>query len=1311
MAVCYLLLQCYTMRLTFFLLLFFISISKLFASDVKFYSINSLFGTSIREVCSICKDANGFVWASSKMGILRTTERDCHIYTLPYATADVITVKLIYKNASLYAYTNNGQIFIYEELQDKFRLVVDLRKSLLENYFLLVNSLIVDDNGGFWISTSVGLYLYEDENLTLVDKKVLPAYGLTPYINNQIFYTTDDGISILDVTSMKSSLLCKVPNGKMPHVSTIWYDEAENRLWIGTSSQGLYYCDIEEKVLNKTLLPDFPIQPILTIEESSDSTIYVGIDGRGILELSKREQKLVNIYNEDVDNPYSLPGDGVYDIFCDLNDRVWVATYSGGLSYFDRGSSVVMQIAHKINSSNSLGNNHVNRVLEDSRGNIWFATNNGIYKWNITFDKWDTFYKNKDKEGQVFLALCEDDDGRIWAGSYSSGIYILDGQTGKELHHYSQSVADTEFSGEFIFDIMKDTEGDIWIGGMMSDVICYRTKEKRFRIYPEQPVKSYAEYVPGKLLLACSYGLLMLDKETGEENILLDTYLTQGLVVIDDNIWIATSGNGLICYDLKTKEEKKYTVDSGLLSDYVNSIIYANSYLWIGTENGLCRLNPIDETIVTFPFIYSLSNLSFNVNSSCKLKNGSLIWGTNNGAILFDPNMLYHPRNKGHIFYQDIIVAGRSIKENPNLLKDTPVNKQSDIYLSYNQNTVSIELIPIGVYSSGVKFSWKLEGLDEEWSSPSSLQTISYTNIPSGDFKLHIRMYDDSKSHIIDNRTLTIHVIPPFWGTWWFKFLIYVLGIGILFVVLKIYTNRLKQFHAEDKIRFFTNTAHDIRTSLTLINAPIEELHKETGLSKKGQLYLNMATEQSKRLSSVATQLLDFHKVDIGKGQLFLIKIDIVALIKNRKSMFESVAKKNNIKLKFSTNKELFFTAVDELKIEKIVDNLLSNAIKYSYPDSIVEINLICTASSWTLEIKDYGFGISAKAQDKLFREFYRGDNTANSTMIGSGIGLLLTKNYVVMHEGKIAFESKEGEGSLFKVTIPFKNIPENLNASLISDHNAKNKTMDDCELVEPNDDSLLEVEDKDQTLMIVEDNENLRQFLKLSLQDKYNIIVADDGAIAWSLIQEQVPDLVISDIMMPNMDGFELCRLVKSTFETSHIPVVLLTALSDKTKEMEGLGLGADDYITKPFDIAILTQRIYTIVKNRKVIRNKTSKTYQKESSEEPIFKNELNDEFVKKAIEVVGKNIANTQFGKGEFAYAMNVSTSLLYKKMKALTDQSPTDFIKHIRLNYALSLLQSQKYTVTEVSDLSGFSSITYFSTVFRKHFGKSPTDFIH
>jgi signal transduction histidine kinase/DNA-binding response OmpR family regulator/ligand-binding sensor domain-containing protein len=1289
-------------RLLVAVLIVFISISN--ASEVKFYNINSLFGISMREANSVCKDNNGFIWVSSKTGILRLTEDDYRIYQLPYETANVINVKLVYQKTLLLAYSNNGQIFRYNAISDRFELVLCLRNEL-NNFFLSVTGILINDANNYFIASTIGLYEYKDGQLALIGTESSIINHFTWYNNHQIIGFKGNQLFIFDTKTKQFSTIFISIIIPTFEVSKLFMDKDHDRLWVGTLSSGLYFYDFKTATFNDPGIKSFPKQPILAIESASETSLLIGIDGQGVWEINKNGDRVLNIYKENSDNISSLRGNGVYDIFCDQNKRVWICTYSGGVSYFEQSSPLVNQITHQVNNSNSLVNNDVNSIIEDSRGNLWFATDNGISCWEVTSNQWKSFYVNKQEQAQVFLTLCEDDRGRIWAGTYSSGVYVLDERTGKELAHYSHQVKGSPFANDYVFDIYKDSRGDLWIGGINSEVIRYRVKENRFQKYSNQALYTFAELSPDQMLFGCTYGLTLSDNQTGVVRILKEGFLTHDILVMNDIVWVATSGDGLIQFNLKNEEIEKYTTQIGLPSNFISSIAYSDGYLWLGTENGLCRFDPNNKNVVVYSSIQSLSHISFNRHAQFKLRNGQLAWGTNNGAVIFNPKAIQQFQSKGKIFFQDLSVSGRSVRDNSSLKLDAPLDNLKDLKLKYNQNTVTLELLPIGVAASS-KFSWKMEGLDKDWSQPSSHRILTYTNIPSKDLILRIKLYDNSLSRIIDERTLAIKITPPFWGTWWFLIIAFLIVSTIIYFALLYYINLLKQHHTEEKVRFFTNTAHDIRTSLTLIKAPVEELTKEKNLSVPGHHYLNLAIEQARRLSSVVTQLMDFQKVDIGKGQLSFAMCDLVRFVRDRIQMFESFAKSKDIKLSFKANQLEYITAIDETMMEKVIDNLISNAIKYSHQDSVIHIVLNCTESKWTLEVTDHGIGISKKAQQQLFKEFYRGENAINSKIVGSGIGLLLVKKYVAFHGGQISYTSQENVGTTFQVVIPYKRVNEEGN-----DKNRLNELSPSAfvfnHLKAQN--STDEIIAKEMRILLVEDNDDLLQFMKYALIEEFEVLIANNGALAWEIVQKQLPDLIVSDVMMPNMDGFELCQLIKSSYETSHIPIILLTALTGKAEQLHGLGLGADDYLTKPFDMGLLKQKIISIIQNREAVREKALKMI-KGNNNDPILTNELNDSFLKKMLQVVQKNISNSEFGKEEFASAMNVSTSLLYKKIKVLTDQSPTDFIKVVRLDYALTLLQSRKHTVTEVSELCGFASVGYFSTVFKKYFGKSPTEII-
>ena len=1292
-----------------FVLLYVLPVSGRESDDVLFYNLNREFDISVRETNEVCSDDYGFVWISSKMGIVRYSQDDVRIYQLPYETADIVSVGLVYMNGILYAYTNNGQIFRYDFSRDAFDLEINVAREV-RNPHIMITRMLVDQQQRLWLGSSYGLYCYEPESgLTSMPQNEAIQF-MEWFDEERFFYAIQGKVKLFNIAEFSSADYYNYPDDVNYICSYFHFDKLHETLWMGTSARGLFFIKPEGNELKFARVPEIPCQPVLAIEPNSDSTLLIGIDGQGIWEITLNGEQVLNIYKEDADNPNSLKGNGVYDIYRDQNNRIWVCTYSGGASFFDQANPAVTRISHIVNRSNSLVNDEVNKVLEDTDGNLWFATNNGLSFLEVATNRWKTYYRDNTEQARVFLSLCEDDRGRIWAGTYSSGVYLIDRKTGKQLAYFSPDDTGNDISWNFIFDIHKDTEGDIWIGGVGGNLIHYQSAEDKFRSYKNFTIRVMYDYDADYLLIGTTFGLQIVDKTDGKTQTLVQGYLVQDILLKDDVVWICTSGDGVLRYDMKDKSLNRFGVESGLPSNFANSIDFSHGYLWIGTEQGLCRLDEENKSIVTFNSFPDLANLSFNLNAHASLRDGRLIWGTSKGAVIFDPGEIHPRQQEGRIFFQDLSISGRSVREMTEFYSGGLLDNIQNLELKHFQNTLALELIPIGVSSPGSKFSWKMEGLDKEWSTPANSRILSYSSIPNGTYSLQIRMFDNSLTSVIAQRTIDLIVIPPLWKTWWFNLLVIVFIVGLSIFLFAFYISRLKKQNSDEKIRFFVNTAHEIRTSLTLISGPIEELNKEKGLSDKGMQYLNWATEQAQRLSKVVTQLMDFQRADNGKEALSLSMVNIVEIIENRVMMFESYAMSKNVELNFTANTSAFATAVDEAMIEKVVDNLISNAIKYSHPNSPVQIDLQCLTDRWILKVKDKGIGISKKAQRHLFNEYYRGENAVNSKIVGSGIGLLLVKNYVNQHDGKINCYSQLDSGSTFELIMPVKGlevvVPEqdfskgNEAQSLVFSNAAtKAKPVEN--------DSGTEQKMK---VLIVEDHDHLREFLRSALDSHFQILLAKDGLQAWEMISKESPDLVVSDIMMPNMDGFELCKKMKSTWESSHIPIILLTALNGKAQQLHGLGLGADDYLVKPFDTAILQQRIRAIIRNREAIRNRVLKLIRIDNESDSLIKNEHNDRFLKKMVEIARDNISNAQFTKNEFASIMNVSPSLLYQKIKSLTDQSPSDFIRTIRLERSLELLKMRNYSITEVSELCGFKSVGYFSTVFKKHYGKSPTQIL-
>lgn len=1254
------------------------------SQDFAFCNINELSGISMREITAVVRDDDGFVWAASRTGVLRVAADDCRLYQLPFATTDVMQVKMACRGGLLVVATQNGQIFRYNRVLNKFDRWFVL-SSLLGNEDWVTN-LLIDTDGKVWISTSTGIFFWTGEEVVQAFDDITGISNITPLEGCYALAFVQSSIYRIDTHNRTQTKL----QGHLPYIiSSARYDAHTRRVWIGTYNAGLWRYDLAGQIVRKATVPQFPKLIVRDILIPDTTSLWVGVDGGGIWILDSEACQVRQVLRENLDNPSSLRGNSVYSLLVDDRHRVWTATNSGGLQYTEITRSNVEHLVHGINNPQSLHNNEVNHIVIDSRGNLWIATNDGISLRDARTHKWKQLYSGCQ---QVFLSLVTDKKGHIYAGTYGGGLYVLDEATGRELHHYTGNDGNIFGAGGFVFATYVDSAGDVWMGGVKGNVYCCHAASGKLRMYDTQPVYCFAELSPGQILLGCAYGLLLMDKKTGKFDVLLSGYTVHDIAVAGRTIWVCTSGGGLIGLDMHTAEQVRITTQQGLPSNYTKSILLIGNNLWIGTDNGLCCYNLFHKQVRTFATQQQLASASFSVNAACQLPDGRLAFGSNNGLVLFHPDKINTVHSSGRIYFSDIRVSGRSIRETVDFNLSVPIDSLSTLHLDYPQNSFTLSVLPLGCVSKSVSFSWKLVGQDETWSTYTTNRYINYTNLPAGNYMLYIRLYDGS---LLSRRQLSIVVEPPFWQTIWFRLLVVAVIAGLLFLAVRHYIQYLHRRYSDEKIRFFTRMAHDIRTSLMLIKAPIEELHKEKSLSPWGTKCLALASEQTTRLSDTATQLLDFEKLDVGCEQPVFTDFNLTDLIRRRTGIYASYAAGKQIDVKADLTPEDYWVQADVRMLERVVDNLLSNAVKYSTSGGHIEVTFTGKANEWMLRVKDYGMGISKAAQRKLFHEFYRSDNAVNAQIVGSGIGLLMTKRYISIHGGKIAVTSELGIGTTFDITVPLRPASQ----TKIADASVADK----IEMPESGD-----MEVHDMHILIVEDNHALREFMVHPLREHFRVTTANDGQQAWEMLNDLQPDLVVSDVVMPRMDGFELCRRIKSTYETSYIPVILLTALSDKTNQLHGLGLGADNYLVKPFDMALLASRITSIIRNRRTVLQKAIET--KRDDVRSIVANRMNDEFIKKAVECVRANIANENFGKEEFASALALSQSLLYKKIKALTNLSVVEFIRSIRLNYAMELLCSGKFNVTEVSEMCGFNTPAYFSRVFKEFFGKTPTEVI-
>ena len=616
-------------------------------------------------------------------------------------------------------------------------------------------------------------------------------------------------------------------------------------------------------------------------------------------------------------------------------------------------------------------------------------------------------------------------------------------------------------------------------------------------------------------------------------------------------------------------------------------------------------------------------------------------------------------------------------------------------------------------YPSNILYSWRLEGFYDKWSKPGTENTIRYTNLAPGKYTLRVRaISNEDKRIMLEERSMDIIIAQPFWLTFWAMLVYTAILCLIAIVLLRILILRKQRKVSDEKIHFFINTAHDIRTPLTLIKAPLEELREKEELSKEGISNMNTALRNVNALLRLTTNLINFERADVYSSELYISEHELNTFMNEIFNAFQQYANIKHINFTYESNFRYMNVWFDKEKMESIFKNIISNALKYTPENGNVQVFVSETTDSWSVEVRDTGIGIPANEQKKLFKLHFRGSNAINSKVTGSGIGLMLVWKLVRLHKGKINLSSIENQGSVIKITFP-KDSKRFRKAHLAT----PSKQRIEIENVPSSSPEIYENAQKKENInhrriLIVEDNDELRNYLSQTLSEEYVVQVCSNGKEALTIIPEYKPELVISDIMMPEMRGDELCQAIKNNIETSHIPVILLTALNNEKDILSGLQIGADEYVVKPFNIGILKANVANLLANRALLRSKYANLdlNDEENDEDCInCSQDIDWKFIANVKKNVEDNIDNPALTVDVLCSLMGMSRTSFYNKLRALTDQAPGDYIRLIRLKRAVQLLKEDTHSITEIAEMTGFSDAKYFREVFKKHFNVSPSQY--
>lgn len=1136
--------------------------------------------------------------------------------------------------------------------------------------------------------------------------------------------------------------------------------DGHNDVWVYSESRDLgavQFIDATKEIVrfsnqaNSDYLIDNTI--VSGITQDREGIIWISTDHGGIIQFNKRS-KQINVVQNNKGEMNSLPQNSITTIYTDNTGITWLGMYKKGVAFYHPDFFKFKLFTHNPFNSNSLCYNDVNCFTEDKKGNIWIGTNGKGLNY---FDRRDQSFKHlthnpnnpNSISNNIIISLLSDSKERLWVGTYFGGLNLIEGSSITRFEHLAEDK--NSISHNRIWTIFEDSKGTIWIGTLGGGVDAYIPENKSFINYSSDSnyhiksdfIYSIEEDDDGLMWFGTIYGLYVLDCTTMEcrayfEDNKNKQSLSSNIISAikkdkKGRIWIGTS-DGLNLYNKNSDSFTIFRKEDGLPEDDIIGIEYDNAgNLWITTRDGLSNMIIEEVNDTTFKYSFKNYNKSDGLQGSTytdrailHTNDGHILVGGVNGFNMFNPLDINTHNNNRKVDLLNFELFNKIVKPNQyvgnQVLLTQSIISTDEITLRHKDNIFSIEFKALDFFHpERLSYQYRVDGFTTNWLSlPKGINTATLTNLNPGKYTFRVRVSDDG-TNWSPERTLSINIKPAPLATTAAK-IFYVIIIILLIYYFRnfiLHRERLKHKLATAekdamqkqeltnlKTKFITNVSHEFRTPLTLILAHTEKLSQNRKLSEFSK-QLTMIEKNGKRLLQLVNQLLDFRKMEVNQLKLNKSQGDIIAFLEEITATFYDLSESKNLNLTVHSEATNFEAYFDHDKLEKIVFNLLSNAFKFTpeHGEVKVLIDIINRSNSKYLELKvsDTGVGIPAEMQNRIFERFYQQESTEISTSNGTGVGLALTKQFVELHNGTIQVESLAGKGSTFTVFIPLITI--NPNAS--SDKESIDQQEENDDFITINSASEQVTESELHTVLVVEDNTDLREYLIDNLQANYHVLSAPNGRKAWELLIKDLPDLIVSDVMMPEMDGIELCNKIKQDTRTSHIPVILLTAKSSVENKMEGLKTGADDYITKPFSFELLELRIRNSINSREKLRSKFSKNFAIEPSE--VCVTSLDEQLLLKVLNTVDDNIANESYSVEQLSKEVGLSRAHLYKKLLALTGKTPVQFIRIMRLKRAADLLKSSQLTVTEVAYKVGYSGSRYFSKHFKEEFKISPSEY--
>ncbi|MES2276085.1 MAG: two-component regulator propeller domain-containing protein [Bacteroidota bacterium] len=1120
-----------------------------------------------------------------------------------------------------------------------------------------------------------------------------------------------------------------------------------SRFWIATEGSGLLCYDTQNhhtvQYLHLATDPQsIADNTVRAIGQDAGGKIWAGTF-LGLSVLDAQTGKADNYYHQ-ATIPYTISQNSVRCIYRDKQQGMWLGTFYGGVNYYHT-HDIKFNLLNQNTGRLSLNDQVIDAIKEDAKGNFWIGTNDkGLNYWDRKTGGM-RYYSSVEGGGgglssNNIKAIEFGPGGQLLIGTHNAGLNILDPISGsvKVLRHHDNDPAG--LSGDMVYALLKDRSSRIWVG-TRSGLDQFDPVSQTFR-------QLYID-AGGKRLTSDEVTFLMEDSKhriwIGTTNGVNQFYPDQTLFngfpgamlsnevvncIAEDQqhrIWIGTR-DGLNLYD----EAGRVFVTPKQRLDFLKGTIYGilpddDGNLWISTNKGLARFNPDTRNLQWFDIRDGLQNNQFNSYAAYKSHDGMMLFGGISGLSYFYPAAIKAYPLALHVAFTGLDVLGKPVSaDDGSGLLDQYIDQIHELRFKHDQRQFTIYFNSFNYISANrTSYLYRLKGFDTGWQQTDNIAKASYSNLQPGSYTFEVKALGPNGGGSAV-RTMQITVLPPWYNSWWFYLLaVIVLSTGgyIFYKIVRERLRALQQLKDERmernkvtvinqiKMDFFTNVSHELRTPLTLILAPLEQMMTKPGPDKQVNKQLKTMFFNAKRLYQLVDQLFEFRKAEQGTRKLKVSKGDLVTALHEIYTSFRSLSDRHHIDFKYISGEPRLILLFDKDAIERILFNLLSNAFKYTPDGGAVKIELSVNEQEAVIRISDTGKGIEPVHLDKIFDRFYQ--ISGEEMNLGSGVGLAFTQKLVELHHGTINVVSTYGQGSTFTVTIPLdekcyrgdmETTAPVYDLSLPAGDEAWEQLTISEDMVEPKE----EPHSTRERLLLVDDNRDIIEYLENAFTEQYEVLTAFDGAEALKILEEHMVDLIICDVMMPELDGLHLCKRVKKNIQTCHIPVILLTAKTETSQQIKGLETGADDYITKPFSMSLLEAKVHNILRSRKRL-----KEYYSTSTEivpENIALNALDEAFLKQSIAIIEENLSEPDFSVDKFSREIGMSRSNLYLKLRAITGESATDFIKRIRFKKAVELMHTKQYNIAQVAYMSGFNSPSYFSTAFKQYYDCMPTEYL-